>query len=96
MLRRVALIRTDVSEELSSSFIRVTRICELGTALAVTRNRRTLPSSSGYKSYSFKETTVSVNIVLLSVRVFVSVVSRSCPAAVCMYRQVGLVLHAED
>jgi hypothetical protein len=34
MLRRVALVITDVLEELSSSFIRVTRICELGTTLA--------------------------------------------------------------
>jgi hypothetical protein len=42
MLRRVALVRTDVSEELSASFIRLTRICELGTTLAVTSNRRTL------------------------------------------------------
>jgi hypothetical protein len=33
MLRRVALVRTDVSEELSPSFIRVTRIGELGTML---------------------------------------------------------------
>jgi hypothetical protein len=41
MLRRVALVRTDVSDELSASFIRVTRIGELGT-LAVTSNRRTL------------------------------------------------------
>jgi hypothetical protein len=31
MLRRVALIRTDVSEELSASLIRVTRNGELGT-----------------------------------------------------------------
>jgi hypothetical protein len=31
MLRRVALVRTDVSEELSASIIRVTRIGELGT-----------------------------------------------------------------
>jgi hypothetical protein len=45
MLRRVALVRTDVSEELSASFIRVTRIGELGT-LPVTNNRRTLRSSS--------------------------------------------------
>jgi hypothetical protein len=45
MLRRVALVRTDVSEELSASFIRVTRIGELGTALAVTSNRRTLLAS---------------------------------------------------
>jgi hypothetical protein len=36
MLRRVALVRTDVSEELSASFIRVTKIGEQGTTLAVT------------------------------------------------------------
>jgi hypothetical protein len=35
MLSRLALVRTDVSEELSASIIRVTRICELGTTLAV-------------------------------------------------------------
>jgi hypothetical protein len=46
MLRRVALVRTGVSEELGASFIRVTRICELGTALAVTSNRRTLVTAS--------------------------------------------------
>jgi hypothetical protein len=34
MLRRVALVRTDVLEELSASFIRVTRIGELGTTHA--------------------------------------------------------------
>jgi hypothetical protein len=42
MLRRVALVRTDVSEERRASIIRVTRIDELGTTLAVTSNRRTL------------------------------------------------------
>jgi hypothetical protein len=36
MLRRVALVRTDVSEELNASFIRVTRIGEIGTTLALT------------------------------------------------------------
>jgi hypothetical protein len=41
MLRRVALVRTDVSEELSASFIRVTIIGELGRTLAVTSNRPT-------------------------------------------------------
>jgi hypothetical protein len=40
MLRRVALVRTNVSEELSAS-IMVTRIGELGTTLPVTSNRRT-------------------------------------------------------
>jgi DNA-binding TFAR19-related protein (PDSD5 family) len=34
MLPRVALVRTDVSEELSSSIIRMTRIGELETTLA--------------------------------------------------------------
>jgi hypothetical protein len=43
MVRRVALVRTDVSEELGASFIRVTTIGELGTTLAPTSNRRTLP-----------------------------------------------------
>jgi hypothetical protein len=42
MLRRVAIVRSDVSKELSASFIRVIRIGELGTTLAVTSNRRTL------------------------------------------------------
>jgi hypothetical protein len=39
MLRSVALVRTDDTEKPSASFIRVTRIDELGT-LAVTSNRR--------------------------------------------------------
>jgi hypothetical protein len=39
MLRRVALVRTDVSEEISASIFRVTRIGELGTTLAVTSDR---------------------------------------------------------
>jgi hypothetical protein len=38
MLRCVALVRTDVSEERIASIIRVARIGELGTTLAVTIN----------------------------------------------------------
>jgi hypothetical protein len=38
ILCRVALVRSDVSDELSASIIRVTRIGELGTSLAVTSN----------------------------------------------------------
>jgi hypothetical protein len=49
MLRSVALVRTDVSEEPSASIIRVTRIGELGT-LAVTRNRRALGSWYGIQT----------------------------------------------
>jgi hypothetical protein len=36
VVRRVALVRTDVSEQPSASFIRVTRIGGLGTTLAAT------------------------------------------------------------
>jgi hypothetical protein len=46
MLRRVALVITDVSEELSASIIWVTRIGELGTTSAVTSNRSTLRINS--------------------------------------------------
>jgi hypothetical protein len=53
MLRHVALVRSDVSEELSASFIGVKRIGELGTALAVSSNRSTLQrNSSSVASYS--------------------------------------------
>jgi hypothetical protein len=41
MLRRVALVKTDISEQLSASFIRVIRIGQLGT-LTVTSNRSKL------------------------------------------------------
>jgi hypothetical protein len=46
MLCRVALVRTDVSEEPGASFIRVTRIGELGTTQAATSNRHTLRRNS--------------------------------------------------
>jgi hypothetical protein len=44
----VALVRTDVSEEPSASFIRMTRIGELGTTLAATSNRNV----GSYKSHT--------------------------------------------
>jgi hypothetical protein len=49
MLRRVALVRTVVSEDLSASFIRVTRICELGKCfvrLEVSSHRASVTSYS--------------------------------------------------
>jgi hypothetical protein len=55
MIRRLALVRTDVSEVLSASFNRVTRIGELGTTLAVTSNRRNTgisPQRGSVASYS--------------------------------------------
>jgi hypothetical protein len=54
MLRPVVLERTDVSEQLIASFIRVTRINELGTTLAATSNRRTLRESRILDFISFK------------------------------------------
>jgi hypothetical protein len=42
MLGHVALVRTDVSEEHCASIIRVARIHELGTTLAVTSNQHML------------------------------------------------------
>jgi hypothetical protein len=39
MLRRVALVRTDVSEECSASFIRAIRIGEVRRTLTVTGNQ---------------------------------------------------------
>jgi hypothetical protein len=50
MLRRVALLITDVSEELGTFLIRVTSIGELGTTLDVTINRRTLRSNTAVKT----------------------------------------------
>jgi hypothetical protein len=55
LLRRVALVRTDDSEEPGASFIRVTTIGELGTTQAATSNRRTLRrirSVGSYKSHT--------------------------------------------
>jgi hypothetical protein len=49
MLRRVTLVRTDVSEEPSASFIRVTRFGELGTTqlqLATDAHCEEIPSLS--------------------------------------------------
>jgi hypothetical protein len=42
MLRRVAVVRADVSEERIASIIRATRMGELGTTLAETNNRSML------------------------------------------------------
>jgi hypothetical protein len=48
LLRHVALVRTDVSEEPGASFIRVTKIGELGTTQAATSNRRALRRNTNF------------------------------------------------
>jgi hypothetical protein len=45
MLHRVALVRTNVLEKLSTSFIKVTRIGELGTTILVTLIKKALSST---------------------------------------------------
>jgi hypothetical protein len=69
MLCREALIRTDVLEELSASIIRVTRIGELGTTLAVTSVYRLLvtaniPSSPVLVTLMMEALTSSETLVL--------------------------------
>jgi hypothetical protein len=54
ILRRVALVRTDVSEEFCASFFRVTRIGELGATLAVTSNRRTPRRNTKFLPLNFE------------------------------------------
>jgi hypothetical protein len=61
MLRSVTIVRIDVSEELSASFIRVTRIGELGK-LAVTSNRRKLRRNTNYCISSQRASVVTAHI----------------------------------
>jgi hypothetical protein len=74
MLRFVALVRTDVSEELSASIIRVTRIGELGTKLDVTSSRRTLRVTASF----FPSSPILVTLMKEALRSFeTSVLTRA-------------------
>jgi hypothetical protein len=73
LLRRVALVGTDVSEEPGASFIRVTKIGELGTTQAATSNRHRLlvaacvvPSSPIFVTL-MKEASVSSETSVLTI-----------------------------
>jgi hypothetical protein len=69
MLRRVALVRTDVSDEPGASFIRVTRIGEIGTTLAVSSNRRTLLRNTNFiraTRRNIPEDTILYNVAVIS------------------------------
>jgi hypothetical protein len=58
MLRRVAHVRTDVSEVPSASFIRLTKLGELGTTQAATSNRRTLRRNTRATRRNIPEDTI--------------------------------------
>jgi hypothetical protein len=62
IFRRMVLIRRDVSEEHIASISRVTRICELGTTLAVTRNRSTLRRNTIYYSIVFLRSVLRLRV----------------------------------
>jgi hypothetical protein len=79
MLRRVTLVRTDVSEELSASFIRVTGISELGTTLAVTSVRRLLVTASVVPSSPILVTLVNEALSSSETSVLTRVTRRNIP-----------------
>jgi hypothetical protein len=67
MLRRVALVRTDVSEEYVASIIRV-RIGELETSLAITskrgtRRRNTMNTIKILSMYWYRETSTKRHFI---------------------------------
>jgi hypothetical protein len=63
MLRRLPLVRTDVSEEPGASFTRVTRISELGTTQAATSNRRALRRNTTEFLRSVRRLLVTASVV---------------------------------
>jgi hypothetical protein len=66
-LRRVALVRTEVSEERSASIFRVTRIGELQTVVAITSNLLNLLSHIISAQFSSVANVVSSSSILLTV-----------------------------
>jgi hypothetical protein len=65
LLRRVALVRTDVLEEPGASYIRVTKIGELGTTQAATSNQRTLRRNRATRRNNPEDTILQTIIVLV-------------------------------
>jgi hypothetical protein len=70
MLRRVALVKTDVSEELSATFIRVKRIGELGTRLTVTSNLMKEALSSSETSVLTRATRHNIPVTAVKLQMF--------------------------
>jgi hypothetical protein len=66
MLCRAALVKTDVSVELSASVIRVPTIGELGTTLAVTSNQRMLVFLRSVRRLLVTESVVPSSLILVT------------------------------
>jgi hypothetical protein len=65
ILRHLALVSTNVTEELSGSIIRVTRIGELGITLAVTTNPRNVKMEA-LRSFETSVLTTTTQMEFLS------------------------------
>jgi hypothetical protein len=100
MVRRVDLVRTDVSKERIASIIRVTRIGELGTTLAVTNNRncvflcsvlRLLVTANGVPSSPILVTLMMEETRSSKTSVFVSATQRHIQnCVVCLFLSYSL------
>jgi hypothetical protein len=66
MLHRVARVRTDISEELRASVMRVTRIDELGTMLSVTSNEAAKKFLRGVRQLLVTASAVSSSPILVN------------------------------
>jgi hypothetical protein len=78
LLRREALVRTDVSEEPGASFISVTKIVELGITQAVTSNRRTSVASCSLCTLLVYAACVRCEEIIYSQRTSVASCSLCC------------------
>jgi hypothetical protein len=79
MLRRVALVRSDVSGEHIASTIRVTGIGELSTTLAVTSNRSTQRAANVVPSSPILVTVMMEEIHFSEMSVLTRTTRRSNP-----------------
>jgi hypothetical protein len=90
----LALVRTYVSEELSVSIIRVARIDELGTTLAVSSNRRTLRRNIFFTSENADRSLIQTDFA--TAFIVVRNVGRVVPGALSLVEklcEVGWILY---
>jgi hypothetical protein len=85
ILRRVALVRTDVSEELSASFITVTRIGEMSILKRATR--RNIPEDAILHRHRREKLKSSTTLTRILVATHASSADSSCSAVKHGFRE---------